>query len=84
VAGTFKARVGHVCQMPTPLLERIVALCSNASDLVIDPLCGPGSTLVAAKRLGRRWLGVELCEATAELARQRLETKQPPLPGAVG
>jgi site-specific DNA-methyltransferase (adenine-specific) len=71
-AGTFKGRVGHVCQMPDAVLERIVRATSNARDLVLDPLCGPGTTLVAAKKLGRRYLGIELCEGTADRARGRL------------
>jgi site-specific DNA-methyltransferase (adenine-specific) len=71
-AGTFRGRVGHVCQMPDEVLERIVRATSNPGDLVLDPLCGPGTTLLAAKRLGRRFLGIELCEATADMARRRL------------
>jgi site-specific DNA-methyltransferase (adenine-specific) len=77
-AGTFKGRVGHVCQMPLAVPGRIIKATTNAGDLVLDPFCGTGTTLVAARRLGRRYLGVELCEATAELARRRLEA----MPGA--
>jgi site-specific DNA-methyltransferase (adenine-specific) len=82
-AGTFKGRVDHPCQMPDAVLERIVLLCSNPGDLVLDPMCGPGSTLAAASRLGRRYLGIELCAATAALARDRLAREQPPVPGPV-
>jgi site-specific DNA-methyltransferase (adenine-specific) len=71
-AGTFKGRVGHVCQMPLPVLERIISATSNPGDLVLDPVCGPGTTLVAAQKLGRKFLGIELCDTTAELARRRL------------
>jgi DNA modification methylase len=72
VAGTFKERAGHVCQMSLTILERVVAVSSNAGDLVLDPFAGTGTTLVAAKKLGRRYLGVELCAETAEIARRRL------------
>jgi site-specific DNA-methyltransferase (adenine-specific) len=60
VAGTFKERAGfHSCQMPERLLERIIRCCSNPDDLVLDPFAGSGSTLVVAKKLGRRWVGFE-------------------------
>ncbi|HKB37337.1 MAG TPA: DNA methyltransferase [Gemmataceae bacterium] len=72
VNGTFKERVDHPCQMPQAVLERIILACTNPGDLVLDPMCGPGTTLVAARRLGRRSIGVELCPATAALARERL------------
>jgi site-specific DNA-methyltransferase (adenine-specific) len=73
VAGTFRERVNHVCQMPLTILERIVLLASNPGVLVLDPFAGTGTALVAAKRLGRRWLSIEKCPATADLARMRLE-----------
>src|SRR5262249_49930775 len=81
-AGTFKGRVkGHPCQMPLPVLERIIRVSSNPGELVLDPYAGSGSTLVAAKRLGRRYLGVELSEAYAAIARNRLAQEAGPLPG---
>jgi DNA modification methylase len=81
VAGTFRERQDHVCQMPVAILERIIAVASDPGDLVVDPFAGTGTTLVAAKRLGRQWLGVEKCERTAELARNRLANESLPLPG---
>jgi site-specific DNA-methyltransferase (adenine-specific) len=71
-ASTFKGRQPHSCQTPDAVVERIVRACSNPGDLVLDPMAGTGSALVAAARLGRRYLGIEKCEATADLARQRL------------
>jgi site-specific DNA-methyltransferase (adenine-specific) len=60
VAGTFKERAGfHSCQMPERLLERIIRCCSNPDDVVLDPFAGSGSTLIVAKKLGRRWIGFE-------------------------
>jgi site-specific DNA-methyltransferase (adenine-specific) len=50
-----------------PVLERIVMACSNRGDLVLAPFCGTGTALVAAKRHGRRYLGVEVSEVTADL-----------------
>ena len=73
VCGTFKERVGwHPCQMPLALLERIVLACSNPGDLVLDPFAGSGTTLLAAARHGRRWVGVELSKAYATRARKRI------------
>jgi DNA modification methylase len=72
VCGTFKERTGHPCQMPEAVLERIIAVSSDPGDLVLDPFAGSGTTLAAAKRLGRRYLGIELSEEYAERVRQRL------------
>jgi site-specific DNA-methyltransferase (adenine-specific) len=61
VCGTFKERAGwHGCQMPEQLLGRIIRVSSNPGELVLDPFAGSGTTLVVAKKLGRRWLGFEL------------------------
>jgi site-specific DNA-methyltransferase (adenine-specific) len=72
ICGTFKERTGHPCQMPEAVLERIVLASSNAGDLVLDPFAGSGTTLAVAKRLGRRYLGVELSEDYAAAIRRRL------------
>jgi site-specific DNA-methyltransferase (adenine-specific) len=85
VAGTFKERAGfHGCQMPEQLLGRIIKLCSNAGDVVLDPFAGSGTTLAVAKKLGRRWLGLELSEKYANKATERLDRVQEgqPLAGA--
>lgn len=72
VCGTFKERQGHVCQMPLPVLERIVLACTKPLNVVLDPMCGTGTTLAAAVKHGRRAIGFELCEETANSARERL------------
>ncbi len=72
VCGTFKERVDHPCQMPEALLERIVRVASNPGELVLDPFAGSGTTLAAAQKLERNWLGIELSEQYAEKVRQRL------------
>ena len=73
VCGTYKERVGwHPCQMPVRLLERIVLACSNPGDLVLDPFAGSGTTLLAAARLGRQWVGVELSAKYARRAERRV------------
>lgn len=72
VCGTFKERGDHPCQMPLALLERVVRVSSNPGDLVLDPFAGSGTTLAAAKKLGRDYLGVELSPDYAERVRDRL------------
>jgi site-specific DNA-methyltransferase (adenine-specific) len=73
VAGTFTEREGfHGCQMPEQLLGRIIRISSNPQDLVLDPFAGSGTTLAVAKKLGRRWLGVELSRDYVKRVRQRI------------
>ncbi len=77
VAGTFKEREGfHGCQMPEQLLGRIVRLCSNEGELVIDPFSGSGTTLVVAKKLGRQYVGFEVSNDYANHSSSRLENAQ--------
>jgi site-specific DNA-methyltransferase (adenine-specific) len=74
VCGTFKERVRwHPCQMPEKLLERIINFCSNPQDIVLDPFAGSATTLVAAERLGRKWLGYEISERYAKLGLLRVQ-----------
>ncbi len=76
VCGTVKERnkAGHGCQMPEALLERLIKATTNAGDLVVDPMCGTGTTLAVAQKLGRKWIGIELSESYAEAAREWCET----------
>ncbi len=74
VCGTFKERTGHPCQMPEAVLERIIQSTSNPGDAVLDPFAGSGTTLAAAKKLNRRYVGIELSEDYAEAVRDRLST----------
>ena len=60
----------HSCQKPVELMERAILLCNG--DLILDPFAGSGSTLVAAKKLGRNFIGIELDEGYVEIARKRL------------
>jgi site-specific DNA-methyltransferase (adenine-specific) len=79
VCGTFKERTGHPCQMPEGVLERIIRVSSNPGDVVLDPFAGSGTTLAVAKRLGRRYLGVESSKNYANAVRKRLEGVTPEL-----
>ena len=74
VCGTFKERAGwHGCQMPEQLLGRIIRACSNPGEVVLDPFAGSGTTLVVAKKLGRRYLGFELSPDYAAQIQARLD-----------
>jgi len=55
-----KERVGYPTQKPIALYKRIIQASSNEGDLVLDPFCGCGTTLIAAEELNRRWLGIDL------------------------
>jgi site-specific DNA-methyltransferase (adenine-specific) len=84
VCGTFKERAGwHGCQMPEQLLGRIIRVSSNEGDLVLDPFGGSGTTLVTARKLGRRFIGFELSKKYATQTRARLDEVRPgdPLSG---
>ncbi len=68
-----KERTGYPTQKPLLLLERIITLASNEGDCVLDPFCGSGTTLVAARLLGRNAIGIDLSSDAIELTRKRLE-----------
>ena len=73
VAGTFKERAGfHGCQMPEQLLGRIIRLCSNEGEVVLDPFSGSATTVAVAKKLGRMYLGFDLSEEYVQRGRSRL------------
>jgi len=68
-----KERTGYPTQKPVLLLERIIEIASESNDLIVDPFCGSGTTLVAATLLGRRSLGIDVSIEAVELARKRLQ-----------
>ena len=65
-------RGGYPTQKPEALLERIILASSHPGDLVLDAYCGGGTTLAVARRLGRRWAGIDRSEAAIAATRQRL------------
>lgn len=62
----------HPTQKPEALIQKWIELFSNGGDLVLDPFMGSGTTLAAAKRLGRKSIGVEMNEQYCEIAAKRL------------
>ncbi len=73
ITRTERDRRRYPTQKPVALLERILTLASDPGDLVLDPFCGSGTTLVAARNLGRRALGIDLEPEALRVARERLE-----------
>ena len=73
-----KERTGYPTQKPIALLERIIKASSGEGDLVLDPFCGCATTCVAAERLGRHWIGIDIASHAANLVKKRLteETAQ--------
>lgn len=67
-----RERVGYPTQKPVLLLERIIRLCTDEGDWVLDPFCGSGTTLVAARLLGRNAVGIDVSADALELARRRI------------
>ncbi len=68
-----KERTGYPTQKPLALYERIISASTNEGDLVLDPFCGSGTTLVAAGSLNRRWIGIDDNPAAIKTAGERLE-----------
>lgn len=66
-------RLGYPTQKPVALLERIINASSNAGDLVLDPFCGCGTTIAAAKKLGRNWIGIDITHLAIALQKYRLK-----------
>lgn len=70
-------RLGYPTQKPVALLERIIAASSNSGDVVLDPFCGCGTTIHAAQKLGRTWLGIDITHLAISLIEKRLQDAFP-------
>lgn len=68
-----KERVGYPSQKPILLLERIIELASNPGDIVLDPFCGSGTTIIAAKLLNRSGIGIDISPDAVQLSKDRLK-----------
>lgn len=71
-----KYRDEHPCQLPIHLLERIILMSTDESDIVLDPFMGTGTTAIAAKRLGRNYIGFELDKKYVSIANDKLKSEQ--------
>ena len=75
IAPSSKARVGWPTQKPVELYERLIATSSNEGDIVLDPFCGCATTLVAAERLNRQWVGMDIWDEAHEVVINRLKSE---------
>ena len=73
VSPRSKEGTGYPTQKPLALLERIINASSNEGDTVLDPFCGCATACVAADRLGRKWVGIDISPKAAELVNLRLQ-----------
>jgi site-specific DNA-methyltransferase (adenine-specific) len=70
-------RLGYPTQKPVALLERILNSSSNVGDVVLDPFCGCGTTVHAAQKLDRRWIGIDITHLAISLIERRLKDAFP-------
>ncbi len=68
-----RERLGYPTQKPEALLERIIKASSNEGDTILDAYCGSGTTVFVANKLNRRWIGIDMNEASISLIIKRLE-----------
>jgi site-specific DNA-methyltransferase (adenine-specific) len=67
-----KYRDEHPCQLPIHLLERLILMSTDEDDIVLDPLIGTGTTVIAAKRLGRKFIGIDIDEKYVNITKSKL------------
>ena len=70
--GNQPETTGFPTQKPLALYERIIRASSNAGDFVLDPFCGSGTTAVAAERLGRQWIMMDIWDGAYEMLVKRM------------
>jgi site-specific DNA-methyltransferase (adenine-specific) len=73
ISSQAKERLGYPTQKPVALLERIIQASSNPGDVVLDPFCGCGTTIDAAEKLGRDWIGIDVTQLAISLIKNRLQ-----------
>jgi len=69
----------HPCQLPIPLLERLLLMSTDEGDIVLDPFIGTGTTAIAAKKLGRKFIGIDIDPKYVEITNEKLEQAEPTL-----
>ncbi|RMD49976.1 MAG: site-specific DNA-methyltransferase [Ignavibacteria bacterium] len=68
-----KRRDEHPCQLPVPLLERLILMTTDEGDIILDPFVGTGTTAVAAKRLGRKYIGIDIDPQYVKISEKNLK-----------
>lgn len=74
-------RDAHPCQLPPHLVERMILSTTDEGDIVFDPMVGTGTTTVAAKRMGRRYIGIDIDEKYTKIAKENVEASKPTMIG---
>ena len=82
IQGASKERTGYPTQKPLALYERIIKASSNPGDIVLDPFVGCATTPVAAERLGREWIGIDIWDSAYKTVLDRLESEGLAVPAA--
>lgn len=67
-----KENLGYPTQKPEALLDRIIKMASNPTDIILDPFCGCGTTLVVAKKSGRQFIGIDISRIACNVMKKRL------------
>jgi len=67
----------HPCQLPVHLLERLLLMSTDEGDIVLDPFIGTGTTAIAAKKLGRRFIGIDIDSKYVEITNKKLKQTKP-------
>ena len=71
----------HPCQLPVHLIERLILMTTDPGDLVIDPFCGGGSGAVAAKQMGRNYIGAEIDAYYQQASQEKMDAAHPTMIG---
>jgi len=77
IPNTSSERLGYPTQKPIALLERIIEASSNGGDIILDPFCGCGTALIAAQKLNRKWIGIDITHLAIGVMKWRLDTMFP-------
>jgi hypothetical protein len=77
ISSHAQERLGYPTQKPLELMERILTASSNEGDLILDPFCGCGTTVHAAQKLNRRWIGIDITHLAVALMERRLKEAFP-------
>jgi site-specific DNA-methyltransferase (adenine-specific) len=77
ISAQAKERLGYPTQKPVALLERIVSSSSHEGDVILDPFCGCGTTIHAAEKLRRQWIGIDITHLAIGLIERRLQDAFP-------
>jgi len=72
LGSTAKERLGYPTQKPERLLERIIKASTSEGDMVLDPFCGCGTTIMVAQGLRRKWIGIDITHLATTLIKKRL------------